>query len=235
MAQVPQLRYLSLHQTAQISHSIAQKFMIDPQLFAFAIDLDKEALFQRMFFYASPLNSRHFLNVSWDRDGNSPSGESVNLGLAHFAPNESCMHFFPGWRHQSDKPQSESKHPRLRGWKLELPDIWRIVKKHKILFVNTAPRVLINTAAWLKEADRQRESACDWFAYKTARGTTQRLADEPGGHAVVEIDTPGDPTFETGGKDCFGTRSKSDYLIVDAATGIDLEEGTYIRCFADRE
>jgi hypothetical protein len=230
---VSQLPHPSLHQAAQISYSIAQKFMVDPQLFAFAIDLDKEALVQRMVVsYASPLNSRHFLNVFW-----GPSGETVDLGLAHLAgPIESCGGFSPGWRDQRDQPQAESTHPRLRGWKLDLPEISRIVKKHKILFGNTAPRGLITTAAWLRETHRQRESICDWFAYKTSSGTSRRLADKLGGHGVVvELDTPGDPTSETGARDCFGSRLKSNYLIVDAATGVDLEQGTYIRCFADRE
>jgi hypothetical protein len=43
------------------------------------------------------------------------------------------------------------------------------------------------------------------------------------------------PTYEIGGKGCFGVRKKGNYLIIDAATGAEIEAKTYVHCNADRE
>ena len=135
---------------------------------------------------------------------------------------------------QSAMPQSLSRHPQLEGWKLDISEIRKIVTLHKALFLNDAPQGLITTVAWLQETDRQ--PTCDWFIYETANGTSQRLAGQPEKHAVVELlEIPGVPTPEEGGRGCFGIRSMGNYLIIDAATGSDIELGTYIHCVADRE
>ena len=55
--------YPSLHQAAEVSEAIAQKFMENPYLFALTVYLDQRSGERQVFSYASPLNTLHFLNV----------------------------------------------------------------------------------------------------------------------------------------------------------------------------
>jgi hypothetical protein len=174
------------------------------------------------------------LNVFfWDLDRDGLAKETIDLGLAQFELMDTCLGASLPWP-QGAMPQSLSRHPQLEGWKLDISEIRKIVTLHKALFLNDAPQGLITTVAWLQETDRQ--PACDWFVYKTANGTSQRLAGQSEKHAVVELlEIPGVPTSEADGRGCFGIRSMGNYLIIDAATGSDIELGTYIHCVADRE
>jgi hypothetical protein len=52
--------YPSLHQAAEVSEAIAQKFMENPYLFALTVYLDQRSGERQVFSYASPLNTLHF-------------------------------------------------------------------------------------------------------------------------------------------------------------------------------
>jgi hypothetical protein len=52
---------------------------------------------------------------------------------------------------------------------------------------------------------------------------------------VIELlDISGVPTLDTGGKAGSGGRSRGNYPIIDAATGAEIEAGTYIHYYAGR-
>jgi hypothetical protein len=82
-------------------------------------------------------------------------------------------------------------------------------------------RCEITTAARLKKDDSS-QPCHEPRSFKPSNGAAKRLANEQGQRAVIEL-------VEYGLQK--GQCQEGHYLIVDAHTGVDLESGTFDRCF----
>ncbi|HEX4209826.1 MAG TPA: hypothetical protein VHY56_05500 [Candidatus Binataceae bacterium] len=119
----------SLHQFAEDSVAIAERIMIDPQLFAIKMDLKTGSLEPKSFApapsmaYAASENSAQYLELI------NTNNDAVVPELYPFIlPKRNChgAQYVPPkyWR---GPPQSEDKHPALLNWKIDLPEIWKLI------------------------------------------------------------------------------------------------------------
>jgi len=227
----------SLHQYAKDSVAIAKRIMIDPQLFAIKMDLKTGSLEPKSFrpaprmAYATPENSAQYLEVvNTDHDAVVPE-------LAPFIPRKRNCHgaqYVPPkyWR---GPPQAEDEHPALLNWKIDLPEIWKIINDDPDFANAKVLRFQITSVEWLRREDRWREEDCDRTIYSTEAEHSRRLLDEPGNQAVVVIETERPNTSWPAPEYCFGNPFEGRYLIVDAAMGVELERGNYFYCDAETE
>jgi hypothetical protein len=227
----------SLHQFAKDSVAIAKRIMIDPQLFAIKMELKTNSLEPKSFApapsmaYATRENSVQYLELI-NTDQNV-----VFLELAPFiVPKRNChgaQHVPPKyWR---GPPLAEDEHPALLNWKIDLPEIQKIISDDADFADAKVLRFQITSVEWLRREDRRREKDCDWTMYSTEAKHSQRLLNQPGARAVVVIETERPYTLWPAPEYCFGNPFEGRYLIVNAAMGAELERGTYFYCEASEE
>src|ERR1700722_10151284 len=214
----------SLHQFAKDSVAIAKRIMIDPQLFAIKMELKTNSLEPKSFTpvpsmaYATPENSAQYLElINTDQD-------AVFLELAPFIRLKTNCH---GAQHVPPKywrgpPLAEEEHPALLNWKIDLPEIWKIISDDADFADAKVLRFQITSVEWLRREDRRREKDCDWTMYSTEAKHSQRLLNQPGARAVVVIETERPYTSWPAPEYCFGNPFEGRYLIVDAATGDEI-------------
>ena len=227
----------SLHQFARDSVAIAKRIMIDPQLFAIKMEFRTGSLEPESFVpapsmaYATPENSAQYLElINTDQD-------SVVPELAPFIPpKRNCLgaqHMPPEyWR---GPPQAEDEHPALQNWKIDLPEIWKIINDDPGFADAKILRFQISSVAWLREGDRRREYDCDLTIYRSEFGESQRLSTELGNRAVVVIETERPNITWPTPESCFGLPFEGRYLIADAASDDEIERGTFFYCQPDDE
>ena len=226
---------------------VARRFMNDPRLFAFEITFndsflqhgpDNSAIIMTAD-YESPCDQVQYLGISrWLNLKNYPV-DSAQIGKVPFVPAYSCFGNFPNYPYEPPpQPESESKHPPVEGWTVDLPQLWSIAKSHEALFANGLERCTITTVARLKEGDRRPDCARwtvfnpppHWNGVRSSK-PAERLANEQAQRAVIELAERPLGTSLPGAR--FGTSDpcyKGHYLIVDARTGADLDSGTYFYC-----
>lgn len=227
----------SLHQFAKDSTAIAKQIMIDPQLFAIKMELKTNSLEPKSFTpapsmaYATPENSSQYVVLS------NTSQDAVVFQLGPFIlPKRNChgIEYLPP-KYWQGPPLAWDEHPALLNWKIDLPEIWKIINHYPDFAAAKVLRFQITSVEWLRREDRRREKDCDWTIYSSEAKHSQRLSNEPGGRAVVVIETERPNTSWPAPAYCFGNPYEGRYLIVDAAMGAGLERGSYFYCEADRE
>ena len=144
----------SLHQFAKESVAIAKRIMIDPQLFAIKMELKTNSLEPKSFTpapgmaYATPENSAQYLElINTDQD-------AVFLELAPFIRLKTNCH---GAQHVPPKywrgpPLAEEEHPALLNWKIDLPEIWKIISDDADFADAKVLRFQITSVEWLRRA-----------------------------------------------------------------------------------
>ena len=118
---------------------------------------------------------------------------------------------------------------------IDLSEIWKIINDDPHFADARVLRFQISSVEWLREGDRWQEKDCDRTMYSTEAKHSQRLLNEPGNRAVVVIETERPNTSWPTPEYCFGNPFEGRYLIVDAATGDEIERGNYFYCEADTE
>jgi hypothetical protein len=219
----------SLHQAEASLFQAAEGLMNAPQLFAIDVNFNdflhrgpNNSALDMIAYYATPCDQVEYLGLDRSMTGN---GNMASLGKEAFVNPYSCsggallapqpMTFPPS------APEPESNHPPVRGWTVDLPQLWSIAKSHEALFAMGVERCEITTAARLKKDDSS-QPCHEPRSFKPSNGAAKRLANEQGQRAVIEL-------VEYGLQQ--GQCQEGHYLIVDAHTGVDLESGTFDRCF----
>jgi hypothetical protein len=230
--QVARLANPSLRQAEASLFGVAERVMSAPQLFAVEVNLNdflrigpyNSALGSMIARYASPCNQVEFLQL---RQLPNDYGNTAWVEKAPFVPSHICsggtqlagpqpMMLPPS------EPEAESNHPPLLGWTVDLPRLWGIAKSHEALFARGVQRITITTAAHLKKSDNT-QLCHQATSFKPSNGAAKRLANGQGQRAVIEL-------VEYGIRKDMQCQ-ESNYLIVDAHTGADLESGTYELCY----
>ena len=218
----------------------ARRVVNDPHLFAFQVVFDNNFLhlgpdnsgYTTSADYESPCDLTQYLEISrWLNLKNYPA-DSARLLEAPFLPQYSCGGTEPGIPYVAKPdPESESKHPPIKGWTVDLAQLWRIAKNHDALFANGLELCRITTAARLKESDSRPQcgggslfDSLSWNGVEPSGKRVKRLVNEHGQRAVIEMVEEAQPNSP--GNRC----AKGHYLIVDAGSGTDLEGGVYFSC-----
>jgi hypothetical protein len=223
----------SLHQAEASLLRAAEGLLRAPQLFEINLGFDD-------FLHRGPYNSVSVLTANYASSCDqaeflslgrsvSDNGETAWLGQLAFVVHPSCAGGAPPGpfgpnpiTRPPSEPEPESNHSPVLGWTVDLPQLWNIVKSHEVLFAKGVESCVITTAARLKKTDGIRSSCYEGKSFKTSNGAAKRLANEQGQRAVIEL-------VEYGLQ--LGQCQQGHYLIVDAHTGVDLESGTFNRCF----
>jgi hypothetical protein len=230
----------SLHQFAGTSLAMAKQVMVEPQLFAMKMDADGEfltdgpsALAPLTAYYSTDMNHEKYVVVAAPR---------VLLNWPNYIGVE--LRFFRSTRRScrgrqiiqsQGPPQAAYEHPALRGWKIDLPELWKIADDDADFRGVDNLMMRMSSAEWLRQEDQERRMDCDPTVYRTESGDSQRLPYVPSGQAIVEIATEKLNTKRPPPKSCEGPLFLGHYLIADAATSDEIERGTYFRCQPDEE
>jgi hypothetical protein len=126
--------------------------MIDPQLFAIKMELKTNSLEPKSFTpapsmaYATPENSAQYLELI------NTDQEAVFLELAPFIRLKTncygAIRVPPKyWR---GPPLAEGEHPALLNWKIDLPEIWKIINDDSDFAGAKVLRFQITSVEWLR-------------------------------------------------------------------------------------
>jgi hypothetical protein len=129
-----------------------------------------------------------------------------------------------GWRAPLAEPPGD--HPPVRGWLIDFPRVAVALRDNQALFAGGVGFLLVTTARRLRVEDRRTVGCSEKFYSGIAQG--RRLRGVDGARAIMEIEER--PHRLTTPPHLAGYCDGGHYLILDAATGVAIEHGTYRRC-----
>jgi hypothetical protein len=126
------------------------------------------------------------------------------------------------------EPESMNEHPALNGWKIELPEIGRLIKEHADIFAAGVNFIEVISVKKYRHDEALHHPGFNpsRFFIRKPDGTRHTLEGVDDSRTIVELVETARARAD---EPCF-QGSKGRYLIVDAASAVPLEHGIFLAC-----
>lgn len=219
-----------LRAPAERLDKIATSFMADAEPFAFEIHfnplyvptMQQPPNFWLEGQFASPCDQTRYMVLQWGYGDWSNVYAGNQPYRQRFIGHDAILPVSP----QPPEPEPPEDHLRLHGWAIDFPQVNRLLDTHADLFSAGLELIEVTTAGRYRSEETSQHLSGSLFFFREPVGVRKTLDGIEASRTVMELLEATRPTRK---KPCVGG-SGGHYLMADAATGLVLESGSFMRC-----